>query len=111
MIVAGKNDVDGKLAQAVLLQTYANKLYNSNKQGNAACASLEARRLAFEIGKDINHPKTQPAQSTEEEKRLAANCTSTKILLAESKKELKLSGNDKDYMNPASLNTTNIDPK
>ncbi len=111
MIAAGKNDVGGKLAQAVQLQTYANKLYSSKKQSNAACASLEARRLAFEIGKDINHPKSQPAQSTEEEKKLAANCTPTETLLAESKKELKLSTNDKDYMNPVSLNTTNIDPK
>jgi len=112
MLVANKTEVGGKLAQAVLLQSYAVKLYQSKKEAESACSSLEARKLAWEIINETSHKNNVYATATEEENKLNTKCGSAEYLLKESKKALQnMSESDKDFVDPKSLNSSNIDIK
>jgi hypothetical protein len=110
MLASKKTDLGGKLAKAVLLQSYAVKLYAQKKEAEAACASLHARQLAFEIIKETSAREDTYSLATDEEKKLSASCVDENTMLKESKKALPaFSEKDTDYNNPKSLNETNID--
>ena len=110
MIAAKKTNVDGKFAQAVLLQSYAVKLYKEKKEAQAACASLQGRQLAFDIMNAISEKKRSKAIASDEEKKLATSCSTEEAMLKESKKAMKnISEKDEDYKDPRTLNNTNID--
>lgn len=112
MIAAKKPDAGGKLAQAVLLQTYAIQLYRQKKEAESACAGLEARKLAWDIIKEISNREDAYATATDEEKKLSANCGSADQMKQAGKKSVKNSSeNDSDFSDPKSLNDSNIDIK
>jgi len=110
MIASNNPNVGGKFAKAVLLQSYAVKLYKDNKRAQSACASLQARQFAFAILKEISEKKRTNPVATDEEKKLAGNCSTEELALKEGKKVMKnISDKDGDYSEPRSLNATNID--
>ncbi|HXB40187.1 MAG TPA: hypothetical protein VNZ49_06565 [Bacteroidia bacterium] len=110
MLASKKTDLGGKLAKAVLLQSYAVKLYAQKKEAEAACVSLHARQLAFEIIKETSAREDTYSLATEEEKKLIAACSDEITMIKESKKALPaFSEKDTDYNNPKSLNETNVD--
>lgn len=112
MLATKKLDMGGNLAKAVLLQSYAVKLYKEKKEAQAACSSLQARSLAFNIIKNASNREDKYAQATDDEKKLASSCKTEEELLKESKKTLStLSEKDESYKDPKSLNDTNIDIK
>jgi len=113
MLSKGKTEVGGNLAKAVLLQSHAVKLYEEKKQSRAVCGSAQARELAAAIIKDLNGKADTFYLVSEEEKKLLTECPNEAELLKESKIAFKnlSSTTDKDYADPQSLNTTNIDLK
>jgi hypothetical protein len=112
MLATKKMDMNGDLAKAVLLQSYAVKLYKEKKEAQAACSSLQARNLAFNIIKAASAREDKYAQPTDDEKKLAGSCKAEEELLKESRKSLTtLSEKDESYKDPKSLNETNIDIK
>jgi len=112
MLAAQKPYMGGRLARAVLLQSYSIKLYQEKKLGESACSSELARNLAFEIIKEISTREDDYSKVTDEEKKLAISCDSEEDILKACKKALKdLPGKDEDYKDPASLNYSNIDIK
>lgn len=111
-MIASKKDLSGKLAKAVILQSYAVKLYSQKKEAQAACASLQARQIAFEIIKETSAREDAYSMATAEEKKLSPACSDENTMMNESKKALPaLSEKDASYLDPKSLNFTNIDIK
>jgi hypothetical protein len=112
MLANHKTDVGGKLAQAVRLQTHAVHLYNSGKQSEAACSSIEARKLASEIIKEVTGKEDAYASVSNEELSIAGHSETRESILKNSYKTLRdISDKDNDYLNPTSLNNNNIDFK
>src|SRR5579872_6745599 len=104
MMATGKTDAGGKLANAVLLQSHAIKLYQQKKQTLAACSSAQARELAALIIKELNGKVDAFFQLTDDEKKLLSGCADEKELLKEGKNSLKELSmkTDKDYASPTS---------
>lgn len=112
MKATGTTEAGGNLAKAVLLQSYAVKLLAQNKQSEAICSSSMARRVAFEIIKNLGGKEDTFLAISDQEKTLIVNCQGEADILSAAKKELKqLSENDKDYSDAKSLNNNNIDLK
>jgi hypothetical protein len=111
MIASGNMNAGGDLAKAVLLQSYAVKLFGKNNNASL-CFSSTARELASKVIKGTGAADNAYYSVSEEEKKLLRDCSSKENLLMEAKKNMPaMSMNDSDYKEPKSLNETNIDIK
>lgn len=112
MIFAGKTDAGGMLAKSVLLQSNAVKLYGQKNEALATNSSAKARELAAGVIKNMGGKENAYYLISDEEKKLISDKTGETDLLKAAKKSLaNLSENDKDYSDPKSLNSNNIDIK
>lgn len=112
MLVLNKTEAGGKLAKAVLLQSYAVKLYKKNNMAGAACATASARKLAGTIICELRNISGDPFfELSAEEKSMANGCSNEAAQLIDAGKELKdlEKMSDKEYCTkPESLNKANI---
>lgn len=112
LIAAANIDAGGNLAKAVLLQTYAVKLFQNRETDASLCFSSAARELASQVIKGTNAADNAYDTVSTEEKKLLKNCRGQDELLAEAKKRMPgMTESDADYKAPRSLNETNIDIK
>ena len=102
MLTHKKNDMNGRLAKAMLLQYYAINLYKKDKSSNKfMCSSAAAWNYAIEIIKDIDGKVSSGYLMTEKEQKLLNSCMSKEELLLESKKNAtNFSETEEDYLNP-----------
>lgn len=110
MLANQKTDANGKLAKAVLYQSYAVKLFNENKFNEANCASALSRKYALEIIQSIDKKTDDYFSLTSEERLNLKNCLKETELNQNAKKYFKdRSESDAEYLDPSKLSEYNID--
>ncbi|NVO04379.1 MAG: hypothetical protein HXX09_16920 [Bacteroidetes bacterium] len=106
MLASNSNDVNGKLAKAILFQSNSIKYYKEKDNALSSCYTLRAREMAIEIIQLLTQNKKDDPyfQITLEEKGLNLNCLGGDQLYLKGKSSFPdYSGFDKDFLDPLSI--------
>lgn len=106
MVANHSNDIQGKLAKIIILQSNAVYYLEGQNKAMSICYSLLARKYALGIIQLLSTDnKVDPVYSiSEEEKKLSGDCLTEDQLLKQGKNNFpNYSENDKDYLDPLVL--------
>ncbi|NVO01519.1 MAG: hypothetical protein HXX09_02330 [Bacteroidetes bacterium] len=106
MLVSNMNDLNGKFAKSILLQSNSIQLFGKNDLKLSICYALAARELAIEIVQEIKkNSNIDPYyQILPEEKQLNSSCLELNEMLLNGKRNFPYySERDKDFLDPLGI--------